>query len=156
MNTDLKLVIDSTSSKTTEQIGQTLGGNLRGGEILELISDLGGGKTTFTRGLVQGLGSKDIVASPTFTVSKVYEAGDITVHHFDFYRLAEPGIMAYDIQDIIKDPKNIVVIEWADIVRDVLPNKTVKIYFEYSSEMTRKISILYNQQQKYIVKGLLR
>ena len=65
--------IVSTDSKSTEKLGALLGKQLKGGEVIELVSDLGGGKTTFVRGLAAGSGSKDQVASPTFTLSKVYD-----------------------------------------------------------------------------------
>jgi len=62
-------------------------------EIIELRSDLGGGKTTFTQGLAAGAGSKDAVSSPTFTLKKIYRAGELHIYHYDFYRLNEPGIL---------------------------------------------------------------
>jgi tRNA threonylcarbamoyladenosine biosynthesis protein TsaE len=67
-----RLELVSKDAEQTENIAHLIGARLRGGEVIELVSDLGGGKTTFTRGLADGAGSKDIVASPTFIVSKVY------------------------------------------------------------------------------------
>jgi tRNA threonylcarbamoyladenosine biosynthesis protein TsaE len=111
--------IDSTSSEVSEQLGVQLGKLLRGGEVIELISDLGGGKTTFVRGVAKGAGSKDRVSSPTFTVSKVYEASNFDIHHFDFYRLEEAGLLAHELADYIGDPKSVVIIEWGKIVEHV-------------------------------------
>jgi len=81
------LRITSESPEATEQLAEAIGRRLTGGEVIELVSDLGGGKTTFVRGLARGLGSADVVSSPTFTVSKVYKADKLELHHFDFYRL---------------------------------------------------------------------
>ena len=69
----------------TTAYGLFLGANLRGGEVVELISDLGGGKTTLTQAIVAGAGSKDVVSSPTFTIGKQYTAGKLRIYHFDFF-----------------------------------------------------------------------
>lgn len=105
---------------------------LKGGEIIELASDLGGGKTTFVRGLARGMGSKDRVASPTFTISKVYDAPEkqLSMHHFDFYRLHEPGLIAEELSEVLGDPRIVTVVEWADIITHVLPGERVAIKIE--------------------------
>src|SRR5689334_25117700 len=105
----------------TEQLGEAIGERLKGGEVIELVSDLGGGKTTFVRGLARGFGSSDRVASPTFTISKVYKSGSKELHHFDFYRLQESGLIAHELEEIIHDPMCTVVVEWAAVVKNVLP-----------------------------------
>ena len=117
----------STSSEDTEKLAEKLGASLRGGEVIELISDLGGGKTTFVRGLARGAGSTDRVASPTFTISRVYEAGSKEIHHFDFYRLGEAGLIGEELSEVLGDPHIITVVEWADIVQDVLPAQRLTI-----------------------------
>lgn len=102
-----------------------------GGELVELSGDLGGGKTTFTQGLAKGLGSKDIVNSPTFTLSRIYKArGDIEIHHFDFYRLNEPGVLQDQLAESLADNKAVTVIEWSGIVEEVLPNERISIEFK--------------------------
>ncbi len=109
-----------------------------------LTSDLGGGKTTFTKGLAKGLGSNDIVSSPTFTVSQVYTARDgLEIHHFDFYRLSEAGVVGYELAEVIDDPKIVSVIEWGDVVEEVLPARHVLIMLERiaSGEENRLITI---------------
>jgi tRNA threonylcarbamoyladenosine biosynthesis protein TsaE len=122
-----KITIQTASATDTEQLGEDIGRKLRGGEVIELISDLGGGKTTFVRGLAIGAGSTDHVASPTFTVSKVYIAPKFDIHHFDFYRLAEAGLMEYELHDLLADPKIVVVVEWGGVVQHVLPDKRLTI-----------------------------
>jgi tRNA threonylcarbamoyladenosine biosynthesis protein TsaE len=119
--------ITANSAAGTEALAEQIGRQLRGGEVIELTSDLGGGKTTFVRGLARGAGSADHVSSPTFTVSKVYDAGKLHIHHFDFYRLPEAGIMSQELAELLEDPANVIVAEWSDIVRDVLPSERVTI-----------------------------
>ena len=81
--------------------------------IIELIGDVGTGKTTFTRGLAKGLGVKNPITSPSFTISKSYAlpTGGHLIH-YDFYRLPDPGLMADDLQENLTNPKNIIIIEW--------------------------------------------
>lgn len=96
-----------------------------------LASDLGGGKTTFTKGLAAGLGSLDKVVSPTFTVSRVYKCRDgLYLHHFDFYRLNEPGVVGHELAEVIGDPHAVTVIEWGDIVSGALPAERITITIE--------------------------
>lgn len=100
---------------------------------IELVGDVGTGKTTFTRGLAMGLGAKEAVTSPSFTISKMYalpNGGKLV--HYDFYRLSEPGIMVDDLSENLNDEKNVVVIEWGDSVAELLPEGHMKIVFEYS------------------------
>lgn len=142
--------IDSTGSGETEQFARQLGTKLRGGELLVLSSDLGGGKTTFVRGLAAGMGSEDHVSSPTFTISREYSAGALTLHHFDFYRLHEPGIVAAELAEFLHDPHAVVVIEWGNIVEEVLPMKRVTIQIERTGEMTRRLQVTYPESVAYL------
>jgi len=150
MRSELSRPIISHSPEDTEAIGIKLGSNLRGGETVELISDVGGGKTTFVRGLARGLGSKDLVASPTFTISRQYRAGDVTLYHFDFYRLIEPGIIAAELAEVVNDSKAVTVVEWGDIVKNVLPEKRITISFESTDEKIRKITFAYPTALAYL------
>jgi tRNA threonylcarbamoyladenosine biosynthesis protein TsaE len=154
MNTGLKLTINSTSSGNTEAVGQKFGRNLRGGEVIELVSDLGGGKTTFVRGLARGAGSKDDVASPTFTISRVYNAPALTIYHFDFYRLNDPGIMKYEIAELATDPQNVIVVEWANIIKDTFKTPPATIKIDYSANEARLINISLAPGQEYLLKGI--
>lgn len=129
------------SADETEALGATLGARLRGGEVIELTSDLGGGKTTFVRGLAAAAGSTDRVASPTFTISKVYEAPRFEIHHFDFYRLPEAGLIRHELEDVLGDPKVVTVIEWSDVVADVLPADTVRIHIKTLGDDERQVTV---------------
>ena len=141
----------SNSPEITETIGQELGTRLRGGEVIELVSDLGGGKTTFVRGIARGLGSHDAVASPTFTISRQYRTGELTLYHFDFYRLSEPGIVAAELTEVINDPKAIVVIEWGEIVENVLPVDRLTVTFQSTGETIRQLIFNYPRKLNYLI-----
>lgn len=129
------------SAQETEGIGEALGKQLRGGEVIELSSDLGGGKTTFVRGLARGAGSQDRVASPTFTISKIYDAPHFSIHHFDFYRLQEPGLIRHELEDVLGDPGIVTIIEWSAIIADVLPPGVIKVAITSHGENDRTILI---------------
>ena len=129
------------SAQETESIGEALGKQLRGGEVIELSSDLGGGKTTFVRGLARGAGSQDRVASPTFTISKVYDAPHFSIHHFDFYRLQEPGLIRHELEDVLGDPEIVTVIEWSAIIADILPSSVIEVAITSHGENDRTILI---------------
>ncbi len=123
---------------------------MRGGEVIELVSDLGGGKTTFVRGLAAGMGSRDSVHSPSFTLSNQYRAGKRTLHHFDFYRLAEPGIMRDELAEVLADPDAVVAVEWADIVADVLPATRVTVRIKAVAETSREFTFEYPDTLQYL------
>lgn len=146
--------IESINSKDTERIGEKLARNLRGGEVIELVSDLGGGKTTFVRGLVAGLGSDDRVASPTFTLSKLYKTKRFDVHHFDFYRLADAGLVGLELHDLLGDPQNIVIVEWGGSVQHVLPEDKLRIEISRTGDDARQIRVTCKPSLGYTVKGL--
>ena len=127
---------------------------LKGGEVIELISDLGGGKTTFTRGLVRGMGSEDKVASPTFTISKMYDAGELEVHHFDFYRLQEAGIVADELEEVAGDPRAIVVVEWGDVVQHVLPENRLTVALTQDPDGVRTLSFSCPDSLNYLMEAV--
>lgn len=151
MNTVETLQILSTSSADTELIGEKIGRGLRGGEVIELVSDVGGGKTTFTRGLARGAGSTEVVGSPTFTVGREYATKKLKILHYDFYRLNDPGIIADELKETIGYQDSVVVVEWSDIVQDVLPKNRIQINFlPQENPDERKIVIKYTEQYKYL------
>ncbi|MBR3323931.1 tRNA (adenosine(37)-N6)-threonylcarbamoyltransferase complex ATPase subunit type 1 TsaE [Candidatus Saccharibacteria bacterium] len=111
--------------------------------VIELIGDVGVGKTTFVRGLAEGLGIKEPVTSPSFTISKAYALPDgRTLVHYDFYRLNDPGLLSEDLVENLANPKNIVVIEWSDSVKDVLPENHTIINIKYNDDGSRELEVL--------------
>ncbi len=154
MSIDMTLQASSTSSEATERLGKHVGRALRGGEIIELVSDLGGGKTTFVRGLAEGAGSDDVVGSPTFTISKFYKAKKLDIHHFDFYRLAEAGVVAEQLAEASQDPQAVVVVEWGDIVQHVLPKERLTITIRQMPTGSRRIDFRAPKKLHYLLEGI--
>lgn len=121
-----------TDESAMVELGKVIGQRLRGGEVIELVGDVGAGKTTFVKGVGKGLKIDDDVQSPSFTISRIYEARDgLSLHHYDFYRLHEAGIMSYELSESMETPGAVTVIEWADTVQDVLPEKHCRIEIQY-------------------------
>lgn len=136
------MIIEVTGEQATKDLAEKIGAALKGGEVFQLVGDVGAGKTTFVKGLAKGLSIDDEVQSPSFTISRVYEArDDIQLVHYDFYRLTDAGIMANELSEMVNDPKTVTVIEWADIVEGVLPESYYTISFESPSEANRSITI---------------
>jgi tRNA threonylcarbamoyladenosine biosynthesis protein TsaE len=155
MSTETKFEFVSGSISDTLRIAEIIGKNLRGGETLELRSDIGGGKTTFTRGLVSGAGSSDQVASPTFTISRVYNApNNVRINHFDFHRLNDPGLMASALGESVSDPSSVTIVEWADIVDAVLPDDRLIVSISATGDDSRVISFFAQPEHSHLLVGL--
>lgn len=135
-------------------MGASIGANLRGGEVIELVSDLGGGKTTLTRGIVRGTGSTDKVASPTFTISREYQAPQFTIIHFDFYRLAEAGVVGDELSEFVGDAAYVVIVEWGEVVQDVLPAQRLTVSIAHTENDERDVMCTYPKGLSYLTKGL--
>ena len=111
--------------------------------VVELIGDVGAGKTTFTRGLAEGLDIKEPITSPSFTISKSYPLPNHKGHliHYDFYRLPDPGLMLDDLRENLENPDNVIVIEWGKSIENTLPKNHTKIEIKYNENNTREISL---------------
>ncbi len=141
----------STNESETYQIGFEMGKKLKGGELIVLDGDLGAGKTTFVRGLVAGTGSKSDVSSPSFVIKNEYRADDLIINHFDFYRLADPGILADTLKEAMVDGRSISIIEWSDIVKDLLDKNKLIVKFSVLSDNERLIEFDFDDSLKYLV-----
>lgn len=110
--------------------------------VIELVGDVGAGKTTFTKGLARGLEITEEITSPTFTISKVYEnsRGQKLVH-YDFYRLENPGIMVEDLFENLQDPHTVTVIEWADTVSEILPANHLRLEILINDDGSRTLNL---------------
>lgn len=132
-------------AKTPEElelIGEKIGRRLRGGEVIELIGDVGAGKTTFTRGLARGLNINDPIVSPSFTINCNYAGRDgLTLHHYDFYRLEDAGIINMELAESANDNHAVTVVEWAETVYNTLPSDRVVININYLPDQGREIVI---------------
>ena len=122
--------------------GKKLGASLEAPAVLELLGDVGAGKTTITRGIAEGLGIIEAVTSPSFTISKEYMGTKYRLVHYDFYRLADPGIMSEDLDEAISDPNTITIVEWGESIRNVLPEDRKRIEIKYIDENTREVTEL--------------
>lgn len=110
--------------------------------ILELIGDVGTGKTTFTRGLAQALGAAEPITSPSFTISKTYALPrHRQLIHYDFYRLTDPGLMADDLAENLQNPQNLVVIEWGASVQNLLPSDRTTLRFAYNDDGSHSVTV---------------
>jgi tRNA threonylcarbamoyladenosine biosynthesis protein TsaE len=110
--------------------------------VLGLSGDLGSGKTTFVQGLAHALGIQNRIVSPTFILMRSYQIEDGIFYHIDTYRLdqnPEKELNGLGFEEICENSKNIVVVEWAEKVKSILPSDTIYISFEYLSDSERKI-----------------
>ncbi len=136
------LSFTTNSPAETHALAKKIGAALRPGTCVAFFGGLGAGKTTFTRGLAEGLGLPDLVSSPTFAlVNEYHAAGCIPVYHFDMYRVTSPealettGFWDYPLED------SVFVIEWAENIADDLPEPLVKITITGSGDRPRQITL---------------
>lgn len=145
-------IYQSFSSEKTKKIGESLAkkilklGPKEKAVILSLIGDLGSGKTTFAQGFLSGLGVKKRTTSPTFILFRRFALNDErfkNFYHMDCYRLVKPAeILALGFEEIVNNPQNIVLIEWAERIAKILPRKRTSVYFEYGKQRNqRKIGV---------------
>lgn len=145
-----KLIQESNSLEETLIFGTEIGSRCRGGEVFELLSDLGGGKTAFVRGLVEGIGSTDEVSSPSFTINNSYLGGKFRVEHFDFYRLDQPGLLRQELQEDIFQSDTVVAVEWGDVVSDVLPVERIVVEIGSAGDDLRIFTVRYPDKFEYL------
>lgn len=135
------MVKEVHSEKEMKLLGATIGEAVIGGEIIELVGDVGSGKTTLVKGIATGLGIDEYVQSPSFTISRVYSGrNNLTLAHYDFYRLDDAGIMANELSEVAGNPGTITVIEWGGVVDGVIPRDTLLINIATSSETGRRLT----------------
>lgn len=130
----------TNNARETEQLGMAIGKALKGGEVIAMTGDLGAGKTTLTKALAKSLGIDEHVTSPTFTIVNEYE-GRLKLFHFDVYRIADIEEM-YDLgfeEYIYGD--GVSIIEWSNLIKEILPEDTINIEILASGDDTRTISL---------------
>lgn len=122
--------------------GEKLGRLLRGGDLIELVGDVGSGKTTLTKGIANGVGVNENIQSPSFTIKRNYRADhNLVFNHYDFYRLDDAGIMDDELSESLNDNSCVNVIEWAELVSGVLPRERLTITIAVVSESCRRLEI---------------
>lgn len=134
-----KNTIEIKNENETESFGKRLAEQAKPGTVIALIGDLGVGKTTLTKSIARGLGIDDTITSPTFNLIRQYEGGRLPLYHFDVYRIGdaeemyELGYEEYFYGD------GLCVIEWADLIEELLPEDAVIINIEYGEKEGERI-----------------
>lgn len=138
------MVFESTSSQMTFEFAKKIGEKLKSGDVLCLDGDLGVGKTVFTKGVAAGLGIKDDVSSPTFTLIQEYYGGRLPLYHFDVYRI--DGL--WDMDDLGYEEyfygEGVCLVEWGSMIKELFPENTIYVHIEKDLEKGfdyRKITV---------------
>lgn len=132
--------INTESAEETIVLGRKIGRILKKGDFIAYTGDLGAGKTTITRGIAEGLGMKDDVTSPTFSIVNEY-SGDIKLFHFDMYRIENENELEFTgFFDYSRDD-GVFAVEWSENIRGALPPEAIKIDIKYTGENSRSITI---------------
>lgn len=121
------MIIETNSDKDTFEFGRQLGEKAEPGTVICLDGDLGTGKTVIAKGIAAGLGIKEPVSSPTFTVIKEYTEGRLPFYHFDVYRIEDPLEMDEIGYEDYFYGNGVTVIEWSDMIKELIPEKAMKI-----------------------------
>ena len=127
-----------TNRDATIALGKKIGQQLVAGDVLVLDSDLGAGKTTFTKGLAAGLEIPDIIKSPTFTIIHEYQDGRLPLYHMDAYRLENGGAEDLGLEEYF-DGDGVSVVEWAEFVEDELPADFLAIHFKRTDDDNTRV-----------------
>ena len=137
----MEKVFTTSSSTQTKKFAEKFAGWVKNHKktlVIGLQGDLGSGKTTFVQGFAKGVGVKEKVLSPTFVIMKKYG----TLHHIDCYRLENSKeLLELGWDKIMSDPQNIVLIEWPERVKDILPSEVIIVRFKTISQNKREIHV---------------
>ncbi|MDD3861522.1 MAG: tRNA (adenosine(37)-N6)-threonylcarbamoyltransferase complex ATPase subunit type 1 TsaE [Candidatus Gracilibacteria bacterium] len=136
--------MDITKNETeTQKLAENIAEKVKKGGVICLFGDLGSGKTTFAKGFAKALGIDSFsVKSPTYTYIRDYPLGKNKFYHIDLYRLETiDELLLQEIEEFLINEKNVIIIEWADKLKDYLPKKRIDICLEYLDENSRKINV---------------
>ena len=149
-------MIEVKNEEQMQVFGERLGRLFRGGEVIELVGDVGAGKTTLVRGIARGMDIDETVQSPSFTISRLYDAPEgRRLAHYDFYRLDDPGIMKNELLDTIGTRGTTVIIEWAGTVESTLPDDRLTIHILASDESERELEVTAGGETSRKIAGAL-
>ena len=132
-----KIVINNIEE--TNALGAELAEGLKAGNVVALIGDLGTGKTTLTKAIAKGLGVAEELSSPTFNVVKEYRSGRLPLYHFDVYRINDPDELFELGFDEYLHGDGVCLIEWADLVEDLLPEDCLKINISFGNSEDERV-----------------
>lgn len=124
------MVIETNTERETYELGYEMGERSRAGQVYTLVGELGVGKTVFTKGMAAGLGITEPVSSPTFTIVQIYEEGRLPFYHFDVYRIGDVEEMEEIGYEDYLYGEGVSLIEWADLIREILPEHYTEIKIE--------------------------
>ena len=124
------MIYETYSAKETQQLGRKFAEQIKPGNVCALVGDLGVGKTVFTQGIAQGLGIREPICSPTFTIVQVYEEGRMPFYHFDVYRIGDVEEMEEVGYEDCFFGGGVCLIEWAELISELLPSDCIHICIE--------------------------
>ena len=127
-------IMETNSAEETFALGEKIGRECVPGQVYTLIGDLGVGKTVFTQGVARGLGIEGSVNSPTFTIVQIYEEGRMPLYHFDVYRIEDIEEMEEIGYEDCFYGEGVCLVEWADLIKEILPENRKKILIEKDLE----------------------
>jgi len=139
------VIFNCQSVEETQDLAKKLAKNINPGITISLIGDLGTGKTTFTKGFASQMGIKDHVTSPTFKLISEYQGKKYKLNHIDAYRMNGPeDFLNIGGEEYLISKDSITIIEWGDLLNDLLPSKTIRVNFKRvkSPKESRRIEIL--------------
>jgi tRNA threonylcarbamoyladenosine biosynthesis protein TsaE len=139
----MKVEIKSKSAAETKKLGKILAKKVLQEEetvFIALKGNLGGGKTTFTKGFAKGMGITEEINSPTFLIYKKYK-GKKELYHFDAYRIKEKDLDLLNFEEILKERGNVIIVEWSENIEKRIPNKKITISFFFLSPKERMLIV---------------
>lgn len=137
---EMEYCVQTKNTLGTLQFAKKIAGHLKQQDLILLEGDLGAGKTTFTKGLAEGLGISQMIKSPTFTILREYRSGKLPLYHLDVYRLEEAGGDDLGIEEYIEGD-GVAVVEWAHFISDILPPDYLEITITRVSDEVRDICL---------------
>ena len=134
-----KRIINIKGEEETYAFGAKLAKKLKPGTVIAMVGDLGTGKTTLTKAIAKGLGVKETITSPTFTIVKEYEDGRMPLYHFDVYRIGDIDEMYELGYEEYFYGQGVCIVEWADIIEELIPDDAIRINIEYGTNEGERI-----------------
>ena len=122
------------NEEDTKKTGIEIGRRVKAGTVIALSGDLGTGKTALTKAVAEGLGVKEVITSPTFNIVKQYETGRLPLYHFDVYRIGDVDEMYELGYEEFFFGSGVSIVEWADLIEDIIPEDAVRIEIEYGEK----------------------
>lgn len=135
------------NEEETRAFGHDLAKSLKKGSVIAMIGDLGAGKTTLTKYIAEGLGITQTITSPTFTIVQEYKGGRLPLYHFDVYRVNDPDELFEIGCDEYFDGDGVVVVEWADLIYDMLPEHSIVLKIEHGDDENSRTYRIYEKEE---------